>query len=64
MIRENENILMPYTHIVTTLEGLLHVRIHVVMIQGHEKRIDHDTERDEQLDEGIEHNERYPLLEL
>lgn len=52
------------THVVSALESFLHVLVHVVVIEGHEQSIDDDTERDEKLYEGIEHDEGHVLLEL
>ena len=34
------------------------------MVQCHEERVDDDAERDEELDERIEDQQGYPLLEL
>lgn len=52
------------THVVTALERPLHVRVHVVVVERHKQRVDHDAERDEQLDERVEHDKGHPLLEL
>lgn len=34
------------------------------MVQGHEECVDDNAQRDEQLDERVEHDERHVLLEL
>lgn len=34
------------------------------MVEGHEERIDDDAERDEELDEGVVHEEADQLLKL
>jgi len=39
------------------LEGALHARVHVVMVEGHEHGVHHDAERDEQVHERVEHDE-------
>lgn len=52
------------THIVSTLERLLHGLVHVVVVERHEQRVDDDAERDEEFDERVEDDERYVLLEL
>lgn len=49
------------THIVATLEHAFHLLVHIVVIHCHEHRVDHNAQRDEELDEGIEDDERYPL---
>lgn len=52
------------THIVSTLERLLHGLVHVVVVERHEQRVDDDTKRDEEFDERVEDYERNVLLEL
>ncbi|KAI5696073.1 hypothetical protein M8J75_007694 [Diaphorina citri] len=52
------------THQVSTLQELLHVLVHFMMIQRHEQRIGHNTQRDEQLHKRIKHHERDPLLQF
>ncbi len=49
------------THIVAILQGGIHSRIHVVVVQGHEQRVDDNAERDKQVDEGVEDHERQVL---
>jgi hypothetical protein len=41
------------THVVAHFQESLHVRVHVVVIERHEERVDDDTQCDEQLDERI-----------
>lgn len=52
------------THIVSTLERLLHGLVHVVVVKRHEQCVDYDTKRDEEFDERVEDYERNVLLEL
>lgn len=52
------------THIVATFERLLHVFVHVVVVERHEQRVDYDTQGDEQLHERIEHQQSHVLLKL
>lgn len=51
-------------YIVSGLEHPIHLLVHVVVIQGHEERVDDDAECDEELDERIEDQQRHVLLEL
>lgn len=51
-------------YIVSGLEHSIHLLVHVVVIQGHEERVDDDAECDEELDERIEDQQRHVLLEL
>ena len=48
-------------YIVSVLECVVHSRVHVVVVEGHEEGVDDDAQRDEQVDEGIEDDERQVL---
>ena len=39
-------------YIVSVLECVVHSRVHVVVVEGHEEGVDDDAQRDEQVDEG------------
>lgn len=44
-----------YTHVISHLQEMGEAVFHAVVIQGHEERIDDDTQSDEQLHKRIEH---------
>lgn len=50
------------TYIITALQYFLHMAVHVMMIERHKQRIHHNTQRNKEFDERIEHNKRYPTL--
>ena len=52
------------THIISILKNFIHARIHIMVIQGHEGSVDHDTQGDEQVNEGVEHDEWEELCQL
>lgn len=45
------------SHIISNLKDVVHRRIRVVVIEGHEGGVDNNAEGDEQINEGIEHDE-------
>ena len=45
------------------LECALELLVHVVVIHSHEKGVDHNAERDEELHERVEDNESDQLLD-
>jgi hypothetical protein len=49
------------SYIVSVLECVVHSRVHVVVVERHEQRVDDDAQRDEQVDERIENDERQVL---
>ena len=49
------------TYVIAVLERVADARVHVVVIERHEGRVDHDAESDEQIDERIEDDERQEL---
>lgn len=51
-------------YIVSGLEHPVHLFVHVVVIQGHEERVDNDAKCDEELDKRIEDHHGDVLLEL
>lgn len=54
----------PPTHIVSHLEEVLEAAVHAVVVHGHEERVDDDAEGDEQLHEGIKHQQLHQLGKL
>ena len=52
------------TYVVAHFQSALQVRFHWVAVERHEEGVDHDTQRDEQFDERVEHEERHQFLEL
>ena len=50
-----------HTYIVSMLERALHAGVHVVMVQRHEHGVHHNAQRDEQVHERIENDERKKL---
>ena len=50
-------------YIVSSLKSGVHGRVHIVVVQGHEGRVDHDAEGDEQVDEGVEDDDGKELGE-
>lgn len=44
------------SHIISNLKDVVHRRIGVMMIEGHEGSVDNNAEGDEQIDEGVEHD--------
>lgn len=53
--------LLPLPYIVSVLKSIIHSRVHVVMVKSHEKRVDHDAQGDEEVNEGIKYDERQVL---
>ena len=45
------------SHIVSMLKSLIHRRVHIMMIQCHEGRVDHDTKSYEKVNKRIKDNE-------
>ena len=45
------------TNKIAVSEDIIESWIHLGMVQGHEDRVDNDTESDEQVDEGVEDEE-------
>lgn len=45
--------LKKYTHVVSALQGSVHVHIHVMMIERHEQRVYDNTKGDEQFDKWV-----------
>lgn len=52
------------TYIVAHLEKVLEAFVHAVMVHCHEEGVDDNTESDEQLNEGIKHQELDKLCKL
>lgn len=52
------------SHQVPDREHVLKVRRHWIMLHGHEECVQHDADRDGQVDEGIHHNQIDDLLDL
>ena len=48
-------------YIVSVLECVVHSRVHVVVVEGHEEGVDDDAQRDEQVNERVEDDERQIL---
>lgn len=55
---------LQHTHVVAGFEHSLHIFVHIVVIQRHEKRIDDDAECDEKLYERIKDQQGDVLLKL
>ena len=51
------------SHIISNLKDVVHCWIRVVMVESHEGGVDDYAERDEQVDEGVEHDEGEELCE-
>ena len=51
----------PSTYIIAVLQRAHHAGVHVVVVQGHEERVHHDAERDEQVHKRVEHDKREKL---
>lgn len=52
------------THVVAIRKSFLQGAAHVVMLNGHEERIDDDAHRDKHIDESIEDEDTDILLQL
>ena len=44
------------SHIISNLKDIVHRRIGIVVIEGHEGGVDDNAESDEQINEGVEHD--------
>ena len=49
------------SYIVSIFECVIHSRVHVVMIKGHEEGVHNNAQSDEQVNERIENDERQIL---
>lgn len=63
-IRTHTGTYSRYTYVVSTLECLIHIFVHIVVIERHEQRVHDDTQGDEQLHERIKHQQGDVLLKL
>ena len=54
---------MTYTYIVSIFERFCNPWIHIMMIQSHEKSVDHYTQGNKEVDERIKDDERQVLEE-
>ena len=55
---------MTYTYIVSIFERFCNPWIHIMMIQSHEKSVDHYTQGDKEVNEWIKDNERQVLKKM
>ena len=62
MVSRNEiDNFQKWFYIVSVLECVVHSRVHVVVVEGHEEGVDDNAQRDEQVNERVEDDERQIL---
>jgi cobalamin-dependent methionine synthase I len=52
---------MKVTHIVSVLERLVDLGVHVMVVEGHEERVGDDAQRHEEVHERVEDDQREEL---